>query len=998
MFGQSLLSAFGIACTTDTDQLFTTPTSTTSLATYQLNNATTSIPSNTYPGTSSNITYAAGKFGDAAVFNGSSSQITLPDSIGTAMGNNNFSVSFWVYVNDASHDEIYLSITRPYDFYVRKFSSGSIYLNLGTLSYDTGVSLSTGWHHIAVTKSSSSGSILYLDNNATADASKTGNITGNSIDNSIGNYATGYVVDGKMEQVRIFSSVLPASAITALYNETTTTAQSASVDYQVANPNSVAYYKMSDATDQLGNYNGTATNVNFNTEGKFGFAGSFNGSSSKVDVTGSVPQDSSGVISISFWAKSSSTSRECFFIFQAPNPNAEFLKLENNGYQGSNSLRVTYNNSFSANINNEALSDGNWHHIVVTAGSGNLKTYKDGTLLATHSVTITDQTLDAFALGYRKYNNDLYFNGSIDQVRIYDAVLSAADVSTLYKEVECEPAAINALDQFNTVLYTGNGGTQSITGVGFETDVVWIKERSNPAQHALFDSVRGNQYLLSPNQTIAEIDQSANPALESFDTNGFTVDQTNTSNYYVNRSSQTYVAWNWKAPLANLSTGFNGSSTVGSASKIDLTGSTTLTTRSISLWVNLAGTGSGGNLILDNSDGQNPGVVQYGKWVIQLQYGGTNYFCWDTYVNGSYGICDVNYTFNLNTWYHIVFVAEANNQAVYINGVSQTLQNVSRAGDIGTVTMSTNRLGASWSTQYTHALNGTMGQVRIFNDALTASEVADLYAEPAASNNTLNYPAGAGCIAAYPLQTDAVDLSGNYSGASSNVTFGQPGYLTGNTDGTIPSTVAVNDAAGFSIVKYQANSTQGATIGHGLSSAPEMIITKEITGPRVWCVYHKDLTNSGYYLELNTSDAEKNALNTAYAAVPSSTTYSVGTSSLVNDPSTDSYIAYCFKSIPGYSKIGSYVGTGSNNNFQYTGFEPAWILIKNTSGTGSWWMLDNKRSPSNPRNERLVADQSYSEVEYTPANLNFLSNGFGLDGSYAGTNSSGQTYIFLAIA
>ena len=73
------------------------------------------------------------------------------------------------------------------------------------------------------------------------------------------------------------------------------------------------------------------------------------------------------------------------------------------------------------------------------------------------------------------------------------------------------------------------------------------------------------------------------------------------------------------------------------------------------------------------------------------------------------------------------------------------------------------------------------------------------------SNNTLNYPAGAGCIAAYPLQTDAVDLSGNYNGTPSNVTFGQPGYLTQNTDGTITSTVATNVDAGFSIVKYTGN-------------------------------------------------------------------------------------------------------------------------------------------------------------------------------------------------
>ena len=90
MFGQSLLSgAFGgAACTTDTDQLFTSDVTATTIATYQLNGVTTSIPSNTYPGTASNITYAAGKFDNAAVFNGSSSLITLPDSSSISQENN----------------------------------------------------------------------------------------------------------------------------------------------------------------------------------------------------------------------------------------------------------------------------------------------------------------------------------------------------------------------------------------------------------------------------------------------------------------------------------------------------------------------------------------------------------------------------------------------------------------------------------------------------------------------------------------------------------------------------------------------------------------------------------------------------------------------------------------------------------------------------------------------------------------------------------------------
>jgi len=185
-------------------------------------------------------------------------------------------------------------------------------------------------------------------------------------------------------------------------------------------------------TTYLGN--GGSTNV---LSSKIGNAGYFNGSSSSnIDVS-PPPQDNSGAMSISFWAKTSSTSRAAFFIFQAANPNLEFLKLENYGFGGTNSLRVTYDNASSFNINNQAISDNAWHHIVVTAGNGNVKVYKDGSLLATNSVTITDRTISAFAIGYRKYNNDLYFNGGIDQVRIFNRELDETtdgEVTTLYEE------------------------------------------------------------------------------------------------------------------------------------------------------------------------------------------------------------------------------------------------------------------------------------------------------------------------------------------------------------------------------------------------------------------------------------------------------------------------------------------------------------------------------------------------------------------------------------
>ena len=174
--------------------------------------------------------------------------------------------------------------------------------------------------------------------------------------------------------------------------------------------------------------------------------------------------------------------------------------------------------------------------------------------------------------------------------------------------------------------------------------------------------------------------------------------------------------------------------------------------------------------------------------------------------------------------------------------------------------------------------------------------MSDLYTEPAASNNTLNYPAGAGCIAAYPLQTDAVDLSGNYSGASSNVTFGQPGYLTSNTDGAITSVVAANVEAGFSIVQWSSSGGAG-TVGHGLNKTPELIIIKKTASTSPWSVYAAPVGNSKR-LQLNESAAAATD-NMWNNTTP---TNKVFTQQISGGATTDN-IGYCFTSIPGYSHI-----------------------------------------------------------------------------------------------
>ena len=221
----------------------------------------------------------------------------------------------------------------------------------------------------------------------------------------------------------------------------------------------------------------------------------------------------------------------------------------------------------------------------------------------------------------------------------------------------------------------------------------------------------------------------------------------------------------------------------------------------------------------------------------------------------------------------------------------------------------TNSIGVS-----PQSLRGNIAQFRVYSSYLTSSEVSDLYAEPAASNNTLNYPAGAGCIAAYPLQTDAVDLSGNYSGASSNVTFGQPGYLTSNTDGAISSTVAANVEAGFSIVSYTATGST-ATVGHGLGTAPDLILAKTRNQAYNWIAYSSALGSSTQLL-LDSANAAQTGSSIMASTDPTSTVFTAGAGNNLNYANGNTIIAYCFTSIPGYSKIGSYIGTGATGNFQ----------------------------------------------------------------------------------
>ena len=218
------------------------------------------------------------------------------------------------------------------------------------------------------------------------------------------------------------------------------------------------------------------------------------------------------------------------------------------------------------------------------------------------------------------------------------------------------------------------------------------------------------------------------------------------------------------------------------------------------------------------------------------------------------------------------------------------------------------------------------------------------------------------------------------------------GTTSSNTDGTIASTVQVNSKAGFSIVSNTGNGVQGATIGHGLGVAPELIILKDLTAANHWLVGN---SSSGWtkamHLDLDNAD---NASNLYWAdTAPTSTVYSVGFTSGAYNVSGNDYIAYCFTPVVGYSKFGTYTGNGSTNGPTVnTGFEPAFVIIKRTSGSGDWRVYDNKRGSSSARYPLYA---NLNNVEGGGLNeITFLSNGFQL-GSATNVNDNGQTYIYI---
>ena len=223
------------------------------------------------------------------------------------------------------------------------------------------------------------------------------------------------------------------------------------------------------------------------------------------------------------------------------------------------------------------------------------------------------------------------------------------------------------------------------------------------------------------------------------------------------------------------------------------------------------------------------------------------------------------------------------------------------------------------------------------------------------------------------------------------------GTTSSNTDGSITSTVQANTDAGFSIVSYTGTGSN-ATVGHGLSSV-DMMIIKNRDDSANWITWHIAYSGGSYFQELNTTDGKNTSSTPFNGTEPNGTVLALGTNNATNG-SADDMIAYCFHSVEGYSKFGSYTGNGNaDGTFVFVGFAVKYLMVKRTDAVGTWRVVDTSRSTSNVTNDSLSPNESSAElVNNTSIEWDLLSNGFKCRDAYGDLNASGGTYIYMAFA
>ncbi len=669
-----------------------------------------------------------------------------------------------------------------------------------------------------------------------------------------------------------------------------------------------------------------------------------------------------------------------------------------------------------------------------------------------------------------------------------------------WRELESEEIPPVPSENFNVVLYTGNGSTQSITGVGFKPDFVWIKPRNFVDNHVASDSTRGDNKSLTPNTTAAE---QTTLGVASFDSDGFSLP--NWGN--VNSNGDTFVAWCWKANGGTTSSNTDGSitSTVQANTKagfsivkwtgtgaqgtighglsaapelifskrLDSTNNWNVYQKDLSLshstypdWLYLnldssqQNSGSSANhpyyqapsstLIYQNTGTSESSNVNGGEYISYCFAPVAGYSKTGTYLgNASQNGPLVNTGFepallivkNTNATANWRMVDNKRNplnhrqNVLFPNLTNAEIDSTDDAVDFLTNGFKISNDDSSWNANADNFL-----YIAFAADASSAPTLADsfttqLFTGNGASNRaiTTNFSPSwvwikNRTVARDHMEFDNVRLLGselvpgnytNLDAADFNTTandfnsFDANGFTVGsgnytnesgqdmvawswkanplptiNSDGTIQSIVAANQAAGFSIVRYDGNSTAGATVGHGLSAAPETIIIKCMnTGSTNWINYYESIGNSDY-LTLNLTNDVDTSTDWFFS---NATTFTLNNTFGNANTSGRQYIAYCFDSVAGFSKVGSYTGNGGTQSITGLGFQPSFLLFKKTDANQDWLMVDSARGGQ----KELIPNSAAAEYTMTNGVSSFDSDGWTM-GANNSLNTNAANYVYVA--
>ena len=753
------------------------------------------------------------------------------------------------------------------------------------------------------------------------------------------------------------------------------------------------------AFDPLQNFETVAYTGNGGTQKITGYirkGAAFNGSSSKVILPESTTSsiDSNGAFSVSFWffansGSLGSTERRMITLFDGIYIWIEIPTNENLRYRVANSSSTNIENTGTTTITENA-----WHHIVLTGDSSNgIIAYLDG------SVEISPASWNGTfknGSGASRYDYNVIggqeddlgslirpFLGKIDQVRFFNTALNLTQVGQLADE-EYGDAKNSTKDFF------GNG-----SGVA----LYQLDENANDTGVPI-DS--GQSAVFNGSNSVIDFSQ---PLLINTFSVSFWINSTSTASQRILGNPYGGAGdygWNIRieATTGHLEVEWSANGT----NPIILDTATSVIDGN---WHHIVATWDEGSqkIYIDN-------VPEASSTNASDQYATTDTFKiganWNNtaHYNGkldqvriyntALGSGDVTNLYNesnvpsANLVAHYKLDGNGNDETTNNNATSVsniTYSDPAKREHNGTPT-NVNFLGMAFKPDLVWIKNRDTTSVGTIHDTING---AGYYVIPSTTNGLST------------LQTDVFSSfdSNGFTVGTSSATNGNTNdivawcwkaadtttTIAANTVGnTIASDVRANTAAGFSIVKFTGNNASSATIAHGLNSPPEMIIQKRLDSTSGWATYHYAL-GATKALFLNTDSTPSTSAGFWNNTAPTSTVMSI--ENLPVSP----YVHYCFHSVDGYQKVGTYEGNGTSKSISELGFQPRFVLIKSVDAAKDWFIFDSVRTAS----QYLRANTNDVEATSSGALTSFDSDGFSIGNSGA-INTNQDTHIYLAIA